>query len=105
MFVWCLALFDVLSQFLLNANMGKTCCVYDCNTNYKSEVKRRKLDDESVHVYRLPNSKKFPKQYADWVSILTKINADFNITNDTVVCSKHWPPNKPTFMLNSTLLL
>ena len=77
--------------------MGRTCCVYDCNTNYKSEVKRRKVEAEDVHVYRLPNPKKFPKQHDDWVSVLTKINANLNITNDTVVCSKHWPPNKPTF--------
>ena len=77
--------------------MGRTCCVYDCNTNYKSEVKRRKVEAEDVHVYRLPNSKKFPKQHDDWVSVLTKINANLNITNDTVVCSKHWPANKPMF--------
>ena len=76
--------------------MGRTCCVYDCNTNYKSEVKKRKLDEE-VHVYRLPNEKKFPKERADWISVLTKINANLKITNDTVVCNKHWPPNKPTF--------
>ena len=93
-------LFDVLSQFSsqFSSKMGKTCCVYDCNTNYKSEIKRRKLDDECVHVYRVPNPKKFPKQHADWVSILTKINANLNITNETVVCSKHWPPHKPTFL-------
>ena len=77
--------------------MGRTCCVYDCNTNYKTEVKKRKLDEE-VHVYRLPNEKKFPKERSDWISILTKINANLNITNDTVVCSKHWPADHPTFL-------
>ena len=34
-------------------------------------------------------------QRADWVSILINANAD--ITNDNVVCSKHRPRNKPTF--------
>ena len=77
--------------------MGRTCCLYDCKTNYKSEVKKRKVDEE-IHVYRLPHEKKYPREHADWVSVLTKINANLKITKDTVVCSKHWPPNPPTFL-------
>ena len=77
--------------------MGRTCCLYDCKTNYKSEIKKRKKDEE-IHVYRLPSEKKFPREHADWVGVLTKINANLKITKDTVVCSKHWPPNSPTFL-------
>ena len=49
-------------------------------------------------MYRLPDEKKFPKERADWISVLSKINANLNITHDTAVCSKHWPPDKPTFL-------
>ena len=74
--------------------MGKTCCLAPCKTNYRSEVKRR-ADGEETHVYRFPNERFYPDEHKRWVEVAKKIRSNLEVKHDTVICSRHWPPNAP----------
>ena len=65
--------------------MGKTCCVYACNSNYNSE---RKTHDKEIRVFRFP---KDSDERQRWIAVISKINANLRVTDNTVVCSLHWP--------------
>ena len=68
----------------------------ECKTNYQSEIKRRKTD-EKRNVFRFPNKKKFPKEREEWIGIVSKIRADLVVTDETVLCNRHWPSDTPMF--------
>ena len=74
--------------------MGKTCCLAPCKTNYRSEVKRR-AEGEEVHVYRFPNRRFHPAEHDRWVAVAKGIRSNLEVKHDTVICSRHWPPNAP----------
>ena len=62
--------------------MPRTCCVKDCKTGYKSQK------HEKISTFRLP-SELVERQ--KWIDVLLKVNESLKVTEDTVVCSKHWP--------------
>lgn len=66
------------------------CCVYECQTNYESERKKRG-DGVEAHVYRFSNQSFFPRERERWIEIVSKINANFKVTKETVLCQRHWP--------------
>ena len=68
--------------------MVKTCCLYDCKTNYRTERK----DNEVVSVDRFPNKKNMEERQR-WIDVVKKINANLEIGDETVICSRHWPKN------------
>ena len=61
--------------------MVKKCCVTGCKSGYLTS-------HEKVPVFRLPSD---PDEYLRWLEVLKKVNKDLNVTDDTVVCVKHWP--------------
>ena len=61
--------------------MVKKCCITGCKSGYFTS-------DEKVPVFRLPSD---PDEYLRWLEVLKKVNKDLNVTDDTVVCVKHWP--------------
>ena len=61
--------------------MVKKCCVTGCKSGYLTS-------HEKVPVFRLPSD---PDEYLRWLEVLKKVNKDSNVTDDTVVCVKHWP--------------
>ena len=77
--------------------MVKKCCVYGCSTNYLSQKRKRKANDTTnssgdygtkPSVYRFLNN---PSARDEWRKVIP--NANLKVTNDTVICSLHWPPN------------
>ena len=74
--------------------MGKTCCLAKCKTNYRTEVNSR-AEGEQYSVYRFPNKKRFPNDRERWVEVVKKIRGNLEVKDDTVICSRHWPPNPP----------
>ena len=75
--------------------MVKKCCVYGCPTNYTSEKRKRKTEinqlgagesKPKVSVYRLPKTE---EERESWIKVIP--NANFKVTNDTVICNLHWP--------------
>ena len=70
--------------------MGKSCCVYGCNTWTKKE-KRERHPNITINVFRFPDEEDESNEYHRWVSVIGKINANFKVGRETVICSKHWP--------------
>ena len=69
--------------------MVKTCCLYNCKTNYRSERESRKII-ENVPVYRFPNMKNMEER-TRWIDVVKKINANLVVKDETVICRLHWP--------------
>ena len=69
--------------------MGKKCCVPLCNSNY-DKTKKDLLNNEEnrASVYRFPKNE---KEKELWVKAIPRAN--LVVKDDTVVCSKHWPPD------------
>ena len=67
-----------------------TCCVTGCKTNYKSELKERP-PGETISVFRFPTDE---IQRDIWIKVIPRDNLE--VHDDTVVCSKHWPPGFET---------
>jgi len=61
--------------------MPKKCCVYACQTNYKS-----KRDGEKLSVFRFPKNSDERKLWMQAVP-----NANLSVGNNTVICELHWP--------------
>ena len=72
--------------------MGKTCCVYGCKTNYKTE-RRSRDEEQNMSVYRFPSEKKNNKERQRWIDVVKKINANLQVGDETVICDRHWPLN------------
>ena len=73
--------------------MVKTCCIYSSRTNYRTE--RRDRDEkkkEHIPVYRFPN-KKNNEERQRRIAVVKKINANLEVGDETVICSRHWPEN------------
>ena len=74
--------------------MGKTCCVYGCKTNYRTEMRDRDENEKGiVSVYRFPSKKKNNEERQRWIDVIKKINANLEVGDETVICSRHWPEN------------
>ena len=62
--------------------MPKKCSVNGCKTGYASQKAGK------VSVFRLPSE---PEERQKWIDNILKVNESLKVTEDTVVCSKHWP--------------
>ena len=62
--------------------MPKKCCVKGCKSGYSSQK------DEKISTFRLP-SELVERQ--KWIDVILKVNESLKVTEETVVCSKHWP--------------
>ena len=67
--------------------MVKKCCMNDYDTN----------DGEKRRLFRFPNQKAYPREREEWIGIVSKIKANFEITDGTVLCNRHWPADTPMF--------
>lgn len=63
--------------------MGKTCCVFNCNTGTKAERRNRNPKVE-INVYRFP--KEEDPERLRWANVIGKINKNLDIKEETVVC-------------------
>ena len=66
--------------------MPRKCCVPHCKSNYKT--------GESTAVFRFPAD---PDQAQQWKIAIPRNWKSTNITKNTVVCVKHWPPEFETY--------
>ena len=78
--------------------MVKKCCVYGCTTNYLSKTRKRKTDEDdttaSIESIVKPSVYRFPKdpiEREEWRKVVP--NENLNVTDNTVICSIHWPPD------------
>ena len=65
--------------------------MYECRTNYESEKKKKESQSSTVSVFRFPSEKTDPVERERWIAVVGKINKDFKLSNDTVICEVHWP--------------
>ena len=73
----------------------------NCDGNYNPKKKKRGTageeyqdvhsDSRKTKVFRLPRNKDDREQ---WIQIIPRDN--IRLSNDTVVCERHWPPDYPT---------
>ena len=75
-------------SFFSEIKMPKRCSIKGCKTNYDSEIAK---NAPKTPVFSLPNAKDEPEAREQWITVIKKVNGDFNITSSTVVCEKHWP--------------
>lgn len=71
--------------------MVRKCCVTGCKSNYLTEK-------EKVSVYRLPSD---PEERQRWLKAIPRDNIPDK--KDTVVCSKHFPPDFPVVKINGKI--
>ena len=85
--------------------------MYNCKTNYKSETRKRTIEEAhlsegsstpeknlqvNIPVFRFPSEKTDSVERERWVQVVGKINANLNVNNDTVICEIHWPAGYET---------
>ena len=75
--------------------MPKTCWVYECNTNTKTERKKRE-PRKVINVFRFPGKADPFQHHQRWIDVIGKINEDLKVDDETVVCSLHWPDDFET---------
>ena len=63
--------------------MGKKCCVYGCQTNFKL---RNGSSEDKLSVYRFPTDE---DEKRAWISAIP--NDKLVVSKDSVVCALHWP--------------
>ena len=55
-------------------------------------VRRDEKKKEHIPVYHFPN-KKNNEERQRWIDVVKKINANLEVGDETVICSRHWPEN------------
>ena len=80
----------IIYIYYYNVIMPKSCCVYGCNTNTKTERKNR-APGTVRNVFRFPNKGDEPFERQRWIDVIGKIYANLKVEDETVVCSLHWP--------------
>ena len=78
--------------------MGKTCCVPNCQSNYKKIKNKQQEDKLHVSVYRFP---KDPVEKNRWKDSIPRVNLVIN--EGTVVCKLHWPKDAKFVSKNGKL--
>ena len=76
--------------------MPKKCCGKGCKTNYASEKAK---GVKKVSVFRFPSAKKEHDARKKWIQAIKdhmNNNSDLHVTENSVVCEKHWPFGYPT---------
>ena len=66
--------------------MPRKYCVLKCKTGYDSQN-----DEIKIPTFRLPSVKTDAEERLKWIEVLDAVNGSWKVSDDTVVCEKHWP--------------
>ena len=75
--------------------MPRKCCVFACQTNYGN---KKQKSQEKIPVYRFPRDL---EEMNRWIKAIP--NANLRVTDNSVVCELHWPPDFPTVKVHGKL--
>ena len=72
--------------------MPKKCCVFACRTNYKDQ------QNDKISVYRFPKDQDERERWRKSIP-----NANLKVTDNTVICQKHWPSDFETIAVHGKI--
>ena len=76
--------------------MVKKCCLVPCKTHYDPKKGSIRDNGQKISVYRFPPESE-PENRQKWIEVCKKVREDLKVGAETVICSRHWPENFPTY--------